>query len=130
MNDFLTMNTSKVFEEEKDEKDAKEDNQLRKLGKEIADVRKVLGCTQSMFAQALEITPQTLSLIERGNFKLTNNLAAKIYFSLYELVKDREMMDLLGIPDYINAMIETLMDELREYISQLNSNLVKTINNK
>ena len=113
-----------VMEEESD--NANSLPTLKSLGKEIATVRKMLDCTQTVFATALGITPQTMSLIERGRFKLTNNLAAKIYFSLYEIMDDKDTIEMFGLEKYQIVCINDLMKNLHRYISQLNSDL-KTV---
>lgn len=100
-----------------------DEKSLRSLGKQIATVRKMLGCTQSVFSEAIGITPQTLSLIERGLFELTNNLAAKIYFSLYEITNDKDLIVLSSLEDYEVMCIKDLMNNLLKYIRNLNIGL-------
>lgn len=104
-----------------------EEKSLRSLGKQISTVRKMLGCTQSVFAEAIGITSQTLSLIERGVFILTNNLAAKIYFSLYEIVNDNDPIVLSSLEKYEVDCIKDLMNNLLNYICNLNLGLKRTI---
>ena len=105
------------------------DSDLKLLGKKIAITRKMLDCTQSVFAEALGITPQTLSLIERGNFQLTTILAAKIYFSLCELI-DTDVAEILGLENSTKLAIEEVMTLLEKYIRQLNSSLSSIIKNR
>ena len=109
-------------EEESDKSDTFDIN-LKSLGTQIATVRKMLDCTQSVFANAIGITPQTMSLIERGVFKLTNNLAAKIYFSLYEIMNDQDTIEMFKLEQYQILCIDDLMNNLRRYIAKLNSDL-------
>lgn len=100
---------------------------LKSLGIQISTVRKMINCTQVLFANAIGITPQTMSLIERGGFTLTNNLAAKIYFSLAEIMNDNETLYLLELEKYQIMCIQDLMENLRSYISSLNSDLKQTV---
>lgn len=102
------------------------DGNLKLLGRQIAITRQMFGCTQSEFAGAIGITPQTLSLIERGKFLLTNNLAAKLYFSLYEIAEDEHTMNLFE--EYQVNCINDLMTNLFDYIRSINSELKKVIN--
>lgn len=99
------------------------DVNLESLGKHIADVRKMLDCTQLIFANAIGITPQTMSLIERGKFKLTNNLASKLYFSLFEIIDDKETLAMFKLQQYQILCINDLINKLQKYISGLNSDL-------
>lgn len=113
-----------------DEKESDDENSsisLKSLGIQISTVRKMINCTQVLFATAIGITPQTMSLIERGGFTLTNNLAAKIYFSLAEIMNDKETLYLLELEKYQIMCIQDLMENLRNYISSLNSDLKQTV---
>lgn len=100
-----------------------DEKSLRSLGKHIATVRQMLGCTQSIFAEAIGITPQTLSLIERGLYTLSNNLATKIYFSLYEIMNDKDSIILSTLEEYQIVCIGDLMDNLLNYTRNLNTGL-------
>lgn len=100
---------------------------LKSLGKQISTVRKIFDCTQVVFASAIGITPQTLSLIERGGFKLSNNLAAKIYFSINEIMADKDTMTLVNLEQYQIMCIQHLMNNLRRYIAEMNSDLKTAI---
>lgn len=113
-------------EEESDKSDTFDIN-LKSLGTQIATVRKMLDCTQSVFANAIGITPQTMSLIERGVFKLTNNLASKIYFSLYEIMNDKDTIAMFKLEQYQILCINDLMNNLRRYIAKLNSDLKNVV---
>lgn len=109
-------------EEEADNKKFEHNVELEKIGENLAIIRKMFGLTQVEFAKALEITSQTLSLIECGKFPLTNNLASKIYFSLYEIVKDEQIIEVLQLQEYAILAIKELMNLLRIYIRGLNLN--------
>ena len=50
----------------------------RKLGQKIKKLRKVVGMSQEMLAEKLDIATSTLSNIERGNAFMTSNTLEKI----------------------------------------------------
>lgn len=102
---------------------------LSDLGTQISIVRKMLDCTQTVFSNTIGITPQTLSSIERGKFTLTNNLAAKIYFSLFEVISDDELLKLYNFQPYQIQCIKDLMEKLLLYMRSINSELKSTIEN-
>lgn len=99
------------------------------LGKEVSNVRKLLDLTQAEFADAIGITVQTLSLLENGKFKITNNLAAKLYFSFLEILNDCELDDLICLTDIQKLAIKLLISKLHNYIATINSNLKTHLRN-
>lgn len=91
------------------------------IGQTIKFSRIGLSLTQEEYAKCIGITPQTLSLIERGKLGVTNNIASKIFFSLNELLKDEKLFEILE--NFQINLINLTLKELSKYLSYLNSDL-------
>ena len=98
------------------------------LGQTIKFARIVLNLTQVQFAIAIGITSQTLSLIERNKFEITNNIISKIYFSIKELLNDDNICNKLE--NYQFNALNSTTNILEKYLLSLNSNLKNTLLNK
>ncbi len=98
------------------------------LGQTIKFARIVLNLTQVQFADAIGITSQTLSLIERNKFEITNNIISKIYFSIKELLNDDNICNKLE--NYQINILNSTTNILEKYLLALNSNLKNILFNK